>query len=370
MNRMYALKSVRAKIEELCEGYGYSYTTIPMFADAYLYEQYKGVPDNKYIKFIDRNADVKVIRPDATFHILKDLRQHECAGIEKLYYSTEIIRENSVSRQYGIECFNDETALCDSEVIAIAIETLIGCGFDNIRVDIGHAGFVSALIEEIDCIDENSKQEVSTLIAKKNTVQLEDLLTSLGATKAEIKKLSELCMLFGEYEELIRRAEEFSVNEKMLAAVENIRQIYDCLSAYGYEKYVFLDMGFANEMDYYSAMMFKIYTDKAAKAVINGGRYDELAKRFANRTSACGFGADMDIIAGIYSDKCRDDRPYVKIYCPKEYYKELIAYAQQFRHCGWKVDIQNSRNVMYEYKGVVYSGIPSLNILSERNNEQ
>jgi len=71
----YSLKNVRRQFEDLCESYGYNYSSIPMFADASLYEKYKGINDNKYVKFIDRNAQVKVIRPDATFHVLKNISE-------------------------------------------------------------------------------------------------------------------------------------------------------------------------------------------------------------------------------------------------------------------------------------------------------
>lgn len=362
----YSLKNVRRQFEDLCESYGYSYSSIPMFADASLYERYKGMPDEKYVKFIDRNSQVKVIRPDATFHVLKNIAEDShTRHHHKIYYSTEIIREHAVHSQYGIESFNDESAMCDSEVIAVAILSLIRSGFDTIRADIGHAGFVSALIDEINCIHDESKNAVSSLIAKKNTVQLEDMLLSLGATKGEIKKLSEVCMLFGEYEDVIKTAEEFSVNEKMTKAVNEIKEIYGCLSSYGFEKFVFLDMGFANEMDYYSGMMFKIYSDKVAKAIINGGRYDDLARRFAGVSAACGFGADMDIISGIYDRANPEKDDTVTITSPKNAFKEIIAYSEMLRNSGYKVNTVFGENISYKYMGIQKDGLPTENDLRE-----
>ncbi len=362
----YSLKNVRRQFEDLCESYGYGHSSISMFADASLYEKYKGINDGKYVKFIDRNAQVKVIRPDATFHVLKNISEDShTRHHHKIYYTTEIIRENAVHSQYGIEYFNDESALADSEVIAVAIQSLKQSGFTNIRADIGHAGYVSALIDEIDCIHYESKNAVSSLIAKKNTVQLEDLLISLGAKDEDIKRLSEVCMLFGEYEEVIHIAMHNAVNDKMRKAVSEIKDIYECLSAYGYEKYVFLDMGFANEMDYYSGMIFKIYSDKAAKAVINGGRYDEFAKRFAGVDAACGFGADMDIIAGVYEESFPEKRDVITITCPKEYFRQIIAYSETLRKEGYKIDLNADDKLSYSYKNITKEGIPAENELWE-----
>ncbi len=362
----YSLKNVRRQFEELCEGYGYSHSSISMFADASLYEKYKGINDNKYVKFIDRNAQVKVIRPDATFHVLKNISEDShTRHHHKIYYTTEIIREHAVHSQCGIESFNDKSALCDSEVIAVAIGTLIKCGFTNIRADIGHAGYVSALIDETDCIHDELRNAVSSLIAGKNTVQLEDMLTYLGATKEEIKKLSEVCMLFGEYEEVIRYAEEFAVNDKMRKAVEEIKEIYSCLASYGYEKYVFLDMGFANEMDYYSGMIFKIYSDKAAKAVINGGRYDEFANRFAGVDAACGFGADMDIISKVYSESFPEEDDVIMITSPKEYFPQIIAYSEELRKSGFKVNVSYGDILSWNYKGKSSPGLPTEKEITE-----
>ena len=360
-----SLKNVRNRFEELCESYGYGHSSISMFADASLYEKYKGINDNKYVKFIDRNAQVKVIRPDATFHVLKNIAEdsHTRHHHNKIYYTTEIIREHAVHSQCGIESFNDKSALCDSEVIAVAIGTLARCGFTNIRADIGHAGYVSALIDETDCIHGEAKNAVSSLIAKKNTVQLEDLLLSLGATDEQIKKLSEVCMLFGEYEEVIRIAEDYAVNDRMKKAVSEIKEIYACLRAYGYDKYVFLDMGFANEMDYYSGMIFKVYSDKAAKAVINGGRYDEFANRFAGVDAACGFGADMDIMAQIYSESFERECDTVVITSPKEYFPQIIAYSEELRKSGYKINVVCGEKISYRFKNEEKDGLPSRNDL-------
>ena len=127
-------------------------------------------------------------------------------------------------------------------------------------------------------------------------------------------------------------------------------------------------MGFANEMDYYSGMMFKIYSDKAAKAVINGGRYDELAKRFAGVTSACGFGADMDIIASIYDLSIGEENNVVTITSPPSVHKYVIAIAELLRQSGYKINVINGNELSYEYMGTKKDGLPTEYDLMELKN--
>ena len=52
------------------------------------------------------------------------------------------------STQTGAELIGDDSAAADGELIALAIELLLESGLQRFVLDIGHAGFFRALIEE------------------------------------------------------------------------------------------------------------------------------------------------------------------------------------------------------------------------------
>ncbi|MDR2519868.1 MAG: hypothetical protein LBC69_02255, partial [Eubacteriaceae bacterium] len=57
-------------LKSLYYSYACAETQIPIFVEADLYDSYKAVSDQKYLKTIDRSGHVLVVRPDATFHAL------------------------------------------------------------------------------------------------------------------------------------------------------------------------------------------------------------------------------------------------------------------------------------------------------------
>ena len=181
---------IKKTIENVYASYGYNEINIPMFVNADLYRKYKGVPGNKFIKFIDRTGDVLVIRPDATFNILKKVNACGEKTKQRYYYQTEIVRymsEDHESNQFlqsGIEFFNDSSPICDSEVISIGIKSLLALGIDKIRVDIGHSDYIYALFEDEKKLTKKDHQLIHEYIAQKNTVDLDIFLTKKKINQA------------------------------------------------------------------------------------------------------------------------------------------------------------------------------------------
>ncbi len=353
---------MKRKIEDLYNTYGYDEINIPMFTSADLYEKYKGVPGSKFIKFLDRNGNVIVIRPDATFHILKKVNACGIKKVQRFYYNTEIVRYQSENHegneiiQSGVEFFNDNSPLCDSEVIAIAIKSLLALKIPNIRVDIGHSDYIYALFDGQHDLNKSDMQKIHSYIAQKNTMDLNEFLSKKNINKDLTQKVLEICMLFGDYEKVINRAQELCINDKMRSALANINDIYLCLKSYGYEDYIFLDLGFSNPMEYYSGMIFKIYTQDAKKEIISGGRYDNLASKLGLRKYACGFGHNLNLSASIVQNNLDEEDHLVTIQCPIREYDRGIISANQIREAGLPVALNDGADKFsVKYQGKVFS---------------
>ena len=322
-----------------------------MFVNADLYRKYKGVPGNKFIKFIDRTGDVLVIRPDATFNILKKVNACGEKKKQRYYYQTEIVRymsEDHESNQFlqsGIEFFNDSSPICDSEVITIGIKSLLALGIDKIRVDIGHSDYIYALFEDEKKLSKKDHQLIHEYIAQKNTVDLDIFLTRKNINKVLSEKVLDLCMLFGDYQTVIKQARDMCINDTMEKALDNIEQIYACLDAYDLSSYIYLDLGFSNPMDYYSGMIFKIYADEAKEEVISGGRYDALASKFGARKHACGFGHNLEISEQLLSKDKSWSEERVLISCLDAKFREGIKLSETIRNkYGLMVEFDSSKD--------------------------
>ena len=331
--------------------YGYEQITIPMFMPYELYKKFNFSHQNEELKLIDGNGNILVIRADATFHVLKTVSTLKSKENEKYFYEAKVFRNMNKDytldeiNQTGVECFLKESDIVDSDIIALAINSLFALGIKDIRLDLSHADFVYALIEEIDEIKKDEVEIVHKFIEQKNR---DDLISYLDKKNVDIKykdKLIDICMLFGDFEEVINKARTIAINDKMNDALDKIEGVYNILKLYDLDKYVYLDLGFTNAMNYYSGIMFKVYSIDAGGEIINGGRYDRLARKIAGRSGACGFSQNLDLTAQILSDN-NDDFFSVDylIYSTKEDIKKGIDMSKQLRAKGYNVSLMESKN--------------------------
>lgn len=331
--------------------YGYEQITIPMFMPYELYKKFNFSHQNEELKLIDGNGNILVIRADATFHVLKTVSTLKSKENEKYFYEAKVFRNMNKDytldeiNQTGVECFLKESDIVDSDIIALAINSLFALGIKDIRLDLSHADFVYALIEEIDEIKKDEVEIVHKFIEQKNR---DDLISYLDKKNVDIKykdKLIDICMLFGDFEEVINKAKTIAINDKMNDALDKIEGVYNILKLYDLDKYVYLDLGFTNAMNYYSGIMFKVYSIDAGGEIINGGRYDRLARKIAGRSGACGFSQNLDLTAQILSDN-NDDFFSVDylIYSTKEDIKKGIDMSKQLRAKGYNVSLMEGKN--------------------------
>lgn len=356
--------SMKQKIESIYMEYGYEEIDIPLFVRADLYEKYKGVPGNRFIKFLDRNGDVVVIRPDATFNILKKVNAKGNRKIQRYFYHTEIVRyksdhyEGNEFMQSGVEFFNDNSPLCDSEVIAVAIKSLNKLQIDGIRVDVGHSDFIYALFDGEKNLSKNDHQLIHSLIAQKNTMDLETFLKSKNIDPNISKSVLDICMLFGDYKGVIDKAKKLCINERMQQALANIEAIYACLQEYNLQNYIYIDLGFSNPMEYYSGMIFKVYADGAREALISGGRYDLLASKFGLRKYACGFGHNLNETASLISETVQCKEKHIIVNCPISEQSKGIFQTEKLRETGLYVSLNRTDDEFsIEYQHHTYHDI-------------
>ena len=111
---------------------------------------------------------------------------------------------------------------------------------------------------------------------------------------------------------------------------------------YGVEKYVSFDLGMLSKYNYYTGIIFKGYTYGVGDAIVKGGRYDNLLRRFGKDAPAIGFVIVVDdllaamsrqgvVISGIES--------YVKLYYTAENFKEMLQEARRLRVSGKNVEL-------------------------------
>jgi ATP phosphoribosyltransferase regulatory subunit len=195
--------------------------------------------------------------------------------------------------QLGAELVGDETSDADAEQIAMIIDSLKAAGLEEFQVEIGHTGFFEGLVKEAG-LSADEEEELKLLLENKNYFGIEELLNANGhvpkACQEMILKLSET---FGQIEQ-ISAIKELTDNEMIISSIEYLEKLYQILTVYGLEKYVFFDLGIIGHYKYYTGIIFQAYTYGTGELIVTGGRYDKLISQFGKDSASVGFAINLD----------------------------------------------------------------------------
>jgi len=316
-DRCFMKRNLEASMREYFRACNYREIETPIleFYDTYASE--KGIIDQESMfKLVDQRGRLLVLRPDMTVPVARAIATKmksydfpiKCFYIGDCFCFNESgggrLREFS---QAGIEFVGVQGATADAECIAMAIEALLRAGISEFQIDLGQVEFFKGLMDEAG-LENEEMEEVRKLIDSKDLIGLERLLDK-GEMREDIKKLVlNLPALFGSFE-IIDRMMEMGLNQRCKNALVNLREIYTILADAGYEKYVSIDLGFVQSLEYYTGLIFKGFTYEVGFAILTGGRYDNLVSEFGLDVPATGFslGLNMLMMALENQNKARDN---------------------------------------------------------------
>lgn len=347
--------------------YGYERIKTPTFEPYDLYADVKSSINRKeMIKVIDHEGEVLVLRPDVTIPITKQLADdyatlpHEL----KYYYVQDVFRQSQEdderveSTQAGIEYFCENSPEAEAEVIALACHTLKDLGFQNIKIEIGHAGFFQSLIDKTNFKDREVIQ-LKNLIQSKNIVELEPFLRKLNVEESLIQSITKIPMLYGDPVQVSERAREITQTEQMDDTLDYLLEIYKILKLYGLEQFIVMDLGLINHMGYYSDMIFQGFIEDFGRPVLMGGRYNRLANEFGAELPAIGFACTIEsLLEAIKTEQVIKRTPVdVNIVYDSKNVQRSIALAHELRERNYtvlsskmKAPLATSREAIYQVK--------------------
>lgn len=290
------------KLHRVFETYEYQDIETPTFEYFEVFNKEVGTtPSKDLYKFFDREGNTLVLRPDFTPSIARAAAMYfeeKDMPVRLCYQGNTFVNNSSYqgrlkeSTQMGVEFIGDSAVDADVEVIMMAIEMMTSAGLQEFQISIGQVDFFKALIEESK-MDEETIENLRTLISNKNIFGVEELLDRLSIREGLKEAFLQLPQLFGGVE-VLDRARELANNGKSRDAIRRLRQIYDLLEKKGYEKYISFDFGMLSKYEYYTGIIFQAYTYGTGEPIAKGGRYDNLMAHFGKPEPAVGFCITMD----------------------------------------------------------------------------
>lgn len=289
-------------LSQTLKTYGYHSIITPTFEFFDIFNGERGTLSSKEMyKFFDREGNTLVLRPDITPSIARASAKYyadESVPLRFSYTGNVFINNSSYqglmkeSTQMGAELVGDYSVQGDGELIALAIELLFKSGLTKFVVDIGHAAFFKALIEDAG-LSEEDEEQLKLLIDNKNYFGIEGLVESKHMRKDLKDILMFLPKLSGSVN-ILNDARQMTDNIEALRAIDRLESIYNIICSYGYENYISFDLGMLTTYDYYTGVIFRGYTYGSGDAVVKGGRYDRLVGQFGKDAPAVGFALIID----------------------------------------------------------------------------
>ncbi len=318
-------KEVTERIMSVFFRYGYEAVESPTLEYLDVFEGKDSIPAQDMYKLFDRNGEPLALRSDMTPQIARmattyyqpsQLPLRFCYTADSFRNSTNYQGKLKEFTQSGIELIGSGSVAADSEVIAVAINSLIAAGCPDFKIDVGHPMFLKSILKE-EGLAGSVCASVLQNIALRDYVAVEKLISIHNLSTSANKIFNDLPLLTGDVS-LLDNLREFTNNPEALAALDELKQIYGFLCAYGLQDYVLFDLAMIGNLDYYTGFIFRGYTYGTGFSILDGGRYDTLFSKFGRDYPAVGFAIRINHLISALQSK--------SIQLPMEQVDTLLVY--------------------------------------------
>ena len=280
--------------------FGYKPFRMNRFEEYSLYAENRSfLVCDSVITFNDRRGRLMALKPDVTLSIAKSCRDD--GGTSKFYYDENVYRLDDASGEFreimqsGLECMGAIDLYSECEVLSLAVRSLELISGDCV-LDVSHVGIPQAVIEDAG-IDRDAALK---LFAAKNAHGLRALCAESGVPAAKTEAIAELAQAYGGFDELLPRLRGV-LPASAQPALEELERVYSVMTAAGAADKLRLDFSVISDMSYYNGVIFRGFIKGVSRAVLSGGRYDNLLKKLGKNAQAIGFAVYRDTLAELDS---------------------------------------------------------------------
>lgn len=347
---------IQKRIHQKINLYGYDDIQTPTFEFFDVFSKEIGTtPSRELYKFFDKEGNTLVLRSDFTPSMARCAAKYfmdEDVPIRFCYQGNTFTNTGNLQgklkevTQMGAELMSDGSIEADAEMIAMMIESLLATGLTEFQVSIGEVEYFRGLCRQAG-LSEDVEYELRDYISGKNYFGAEELLSEKGIDQKTCDMLLQITDCFGTTEAL-DKAEGLVNNECSLHAVLRLKKLYQVLCDYGVEKYVSFDLGMLSRYNYYTGVIFKVFTYGVGDAIAKGGRYDNLLGYFGKKAPAIGFVVIIDDLMLALNRQKKQLVPEgyepVKLSYTQNDYESKLAEAKELRAKGIRAVLIPSEN--------------------------
>lgn len=295
---MLVKKEIEYRILKEFKSFGYELIKTPTVEYIDVYST-RGMQKPDLYNLINRQGEVLALCNDMTSSIARFVSSNHLEGPLKYCYTADVFRypklyqgKNHQFLQGGIEFIGAKGIESDIEAIYLAYKALKACNAKNFTIHIGSAKFLNIVLEDFK-LPKDIKENVYMAIENKDYVTLNKVLHD-NINKKDADFIIDLMLRGGK----LRYIENLMLDLKNTNSFEELaylKKIYMTLKELEIDNIIF-DFSIYSYAGYYTGIIFSVYMDGISKAVIEGGRCDDLFKNFGNDLKNIGFGLDIDAL--------------------------------------------------------------------------
>jgi ATP phosphoribosyltransferase regulatory subunit len=304
------LLGVQDSIRERFGLFGFREVLTPALEYSEVIEE-PGLRDVSY-KLFDQDNQMLLLRPEMTTPIARLVSQRLAGSPppHKLSYVLPAYRRASVGRgqsaelyQAGVEVVGSSSPREDASTIALLVDVLQSLGLrspTDFAVVLGQSAFYAGYLRHA---APDAATAVTGALAAKDLVAVDAISRDLPADVASGVRGIPRIVGPATDESIIEEAGGFAVGEEAKGALENLREILRHLEAHGALGAVILDLGLSGRHDYYTGAVYEAYASGLGFTVANGGRYDNLLRRFGKGLPATGFAIYLERLLSVLPEE-------------------------------------------------------------------
>lgn len=294
------IEELRRHLLDLYRTYGFELVAPPMveYLDSLMLANDEALK-LRTCKLVDQLSGLTMgVRADMTVQVSRiDAHLLNRAGVTRLCYCGPVIHARPSGLlsdrellQIGAEIFGHAGVEADIESIQLAIESVRRAGVQSPRLDLNHPGVGRALIDADPALTEVANQ-IFDLLSAKDVPGLVELVAGCEDARPEsLQALKALTTLYGDIDVVERARACLPDLPALRGALDELARLCtalpDCALAID-----LADMG--GSYGYHSGVVFSIYAAGWHDALVRGGRYDGIGRKFGRARPATGFSLDL-----------------------------------------------------------------------------
>ncbi len=345
-------EKIALQLRCLFEQRGYQLFRMGSFEEYDLYMQNRAfLMGDDIISFTAADGRLLALKPDVTLSIVKNT---PADATRRIYYCENVFRRNKQSGSYreieqmGLEYIGGDDIASEIEVLTLAAQSLAAAG--NAALDLSHMEFIDAMLSLFG--DEALRATARAALRDKSPHLMCAAAKSAGLSDADTARLSALVSLSGAFPAALANARAIASDfAAAQAALDELEALYQALAQTQVATKIRLDFSILNDTDYYNGLIFQGFVSGVSHAVLYGGRYDNLLRRFEKPQGAIGFALYLDALGRVDSpngDDPTENDGFLNIALPKGRLGNDIY--RLFVQAGFSCDdlIDESRKLVFE----------------------